>query len=1073
MLPEKLSHYVVLEKIGAGGMGVVYRAHDELLARDVALKVLPSRSLDDRRTRQRFRREALALAKLNHPNIGSVYELGNEGDIDFLVMELISGVSLDTKFAGGPLPERDILRLGSQLADGLDAAHKQGIIHRDLKPSNLRLTEDGRLKVLDFGIAQWVAPESDAGDVTVTLTSPNEIVGTVAYMAPEQLRGQKADTRTDIYSAGVVLYEMATGKRPFSDISGAQLIGAILEQPPSPPTTRNRALSPALESVILKAIDKDPDRRYQSAQELRIDLERLTSGSVSGRIVPRQRPIWPIIAAAGILLLIGAAGWHSWHQQVRSSQPEGANHSTRKSVAIVGFKNLSGKPEEAWLSTALAEMLTTELGAGEQLRLIPGENVARMKLDLSLPDADSFSNETLKQIRNRVGGDLVVLGSYLESGGQLRLDVRMQDTQSGETVGTFSESADAGQLLDLVLRAGTDARQKLAVTGVTAADRSEVRAALPANADAARLYAEGLDKLRLFEFLAARNLLQKAVAADPSNAPAHSALAAAWAALGYDARARDEARTAVELSPSLPREARLLVEGRYQEIAHNWEKAREIYRTLWNLFPDNLEHGLRLASVLTSGNQAKEALATVDQLRKLPAPEGADPRIDLMQARAAGSLSDFHQQEQSAERALQKAQALGAQQLMAQALASQGWALDRLGSIDPAIAALDQAHSLFENAGDRGGAAHALHAKGDVLYDKGDFAGARAAFEQALKVFQEIGARQNEADALSSIGNVFYDTGQLEQARHNYELTLAIERDLEARAGIASASGNLANVLDSLGDLKGARQKQAEALQAFRDVKDRRGEASTLNNLGNVLAELGDLRGAKQRYEQSMPIQEEIGYKRGRGFSLQALADVLREQGDLDEARKMAEESVALRRELGDQNNLALSQTLVAQIALDQDQYSAVEGLAQPAVDTFQKIKSPQGEAVAQALIALAQLEIGARTDATPTAERALQLARQGTDRLPRFMTIIVAARVQAANGQSAEAVHALQVVLAEASKYGYLSVEYEARLAIGSIEARQNRESGRSQLRSLAQEAKAKGYLRIAREALAAEGGN
>jgi serine/threonine protein kinase/tetratricopeptide (TPR) repeat protein len=1073
VLPEKLSHYVVLEKIGAGGMGVVYRAHDELLARDVALKVLPSRSLDDGRTRQRFRREALALAKLNHPNIGSVYEFGSEGDIDFLVMELISGVSLESKFAGGPLQERDILRLGSQLADGLDAAHRQGIIHRDLKPSNLRLTEDGRLKVLDFGIAQWVAPEADAGDVTVTLTSPNEIVGTVAYMAPEQLRGQKADTRTDIYSAGVVLYEMATGKRPFSDISGAQLIGAILEHPPSPPTSRNRTLSPALEGVILKAIDKDPDRRYQSAQELRIDLERLTSGSVSGRVVSRKRPLWPVIAAVGILLLIGAAGWHSWHQQVRLSQPEAsANHSTRKSVAVLGFKNLSGKPDEAWLSTALAEMLTTELGAGEQLRLIPGENVARMKLDLSLPDADSFSTETLKQIRNRVGGDLVVLGSYLESGGQLRLDVRMQDTQSGETVGTFSESADAGQLLDLVSRAGADARQKLAVTGVTAADRSEVRAALPSNTDAARLYAEGLDKLRLFEFLAARDLLQKAVAADPSNAPAHSALAAAWAALGYDARARDEARTAVELSPSLPREARLLVEGRYQQITHNWEKAREIYRTLWNLFPDNLEYGLRLASVLTSGNQAKEALTTVDQLRKLPAPEGADPRIDLMQARAAGSLSDFHQQEQSAARALQKAQALGAQQLMAQALASQGWALDRLGSIDPAIAALDQARSLFENAGDRGGAAHALHAKGDVLYDKGDFAGARAAFEQALKVFQDIGDRQNEADALSSIGNVFYDTGQLEQARHNYELTLAIERDLESRAGIASASGNLANVLDSLGDLKGARQKQAEALQAFRDVKDRRGEASTLNNLGNVLAELGDLRGAKQRYEQSMVIQEEIGYKRGRGFSLQALADILREQGDLEEARKTAEESVALRRELGDQNNLALSQTLVAQIALDQGQYSAVEGLAQPAVDTFQKIKSPQGEAVAQALIALAQLETGARTDATPTAERALQLARQGTDRLPRFMTIIVAARVQAANGQSAEALHALQVVLAEASKYGYLSVEYEARLAIGSIEARQNRESGRSQLRNLAKEAKERGYLRIAREALAAESG-
>jgi serine/threonine protein kinase/Tfp pilus assembly protein PilF len=1072
MLPEKLSHYFVLEKIGAGGMGVVYRAHDELLDRDVALKVLPARTLDDGRMRQRFRREALALAKLNHPNIGSVFEFGSDGDVDFLVMELISGVSLDAKFATGPLPEREILRLGAQLAGGLDAAHRQGIIHRDLKSSNVRLTEDGRLKILDFGIAQWVAPEADVGDVTVTVSSPNEIFGTLAYMAPEQLRGQKADARTDIYSGGIVLYEMATGKRPFADVSGPQLIGAILEQSPSPPSCRNPAISPALESIVLKAIDKDPERRYQSAQELRIDLERLSSGSVGMPLPPHKRPIWPIFAAIGILLLTGGAGWLSWHKQTRTSTSTlpPANRSARKSVAVVGFKNLSGKPDQAWLSTALAEMLTTELAAGEQLRLVPGENVARMKRDLDLPDADSFSNETLARIRNHVGSDLVVFGSYLESGGQLRLDVRMQDTQAGETVGSFSESADAGQLLDLISRAGAEAREKLSVTGITAVDRSELQAALPSNTDAARLYAEGLDKLRLFEFLAARELLQKAVLADPSNAPAHSALAAAWQALGYDGRARDEARTAFELSAGLPREARLLVEGRYHEISREWDKALEIYRTLWNLFPDNLEYGLRLATVLISANQGKEALTTLDQLRKLPAPTGADPRIDLAQAHAADALSDFHQEEQSASRAFQKAQTLGAQQLAAQALISQGWALDRLGSIEPATAAIEQAHSLFESAGDRGGAAYALQLKGNVLYDKGDFAGARAAFELALKVFQEIGAKKGEATSLNSLGNVLYDNGQLDEAKHYYELTLALNRELGLRGGIAGASGNLANVLDSMGDLKGARQKQAEALQAFRDVRDRRGEASTLNNLGNVLSELGDLRGAKERYEQSMAIQEQIGYRRGRGFSLQALADVLREQDKLDEACKTAGEGAALRRELGDENNLALSQTQLAEIALDQEQYSTVEELARPAVETFQKIKSVQGEAVAQALIALAQLETGKLADAAATAGRASELAQQGTDRLPRFMTSIVAARTQAASGQTREALHALQAVLSEASKYGYLSVEYEARLATGEIEMRQNREAARGQLNALAKDAKEKGFLRIARLALAAK---
>jgi len=1074
---DKLSHYVVLEKIGAGGMGVVYRAHDESLDRDVAIKVLPARSLEDARTRQRFRREALALGKLNHPNIGSVYEFGSEEGVDFLVMELITGVSLDTKFASGPLAEREILRLGVQLADGLEAAHRQGIIHRDMKPTNVRLTEDGRIKILDFGIAHWMAPEGETGDATVTLTSPHEIVGTLAYMAPEQLRGQRADARTDIYATGVILYEMTTGRRPFADTSGPQLISAILEQQATPPSVRNQNISPALENVILKAMDRDPDRRYQSAQELRIDLERLSSGSspvvtaTKGPVAAKKRPMWPVLAAAAILLIIAGAGWWTWRRQ---SHPIPAatvtRGSARKSVAVVGFKNLSGNPQNAWLSTALAEMLTTELSAGERLRLIPGENVARMKRDLALPEADSFSSETLGRIRNLVGSDLVVLGSYLEAGGQLRLDVRIQDTLTGDTLASFSDSAESGQLLELVSRAGADAREKLAVAGITAADRSEVRAALPANNNAARFYTQGLEKMHVFDFLAARDLLQKAVAADDSNALAYSALAAAWSALGYDAKARDQARTAFELSASLPREARLQVEGRYYETTHDWDKARETYRTLWNLFPDNLEYGLRLAAVEVSGNQQKEALATLDQLRKLPAPEGADPRIDIMQAQAAEGLSDFHQAEQAASRALQKAQSTGAQQLAAQALMEQSWALERQGSVDAATAAIDQANTLFENSGDRTAAAHALQLKGTILYDRGDFVAARAAFAQALKVFQETGSKAREATAVSSLGNVAYDNGQLDEARRDYEQALAIQRELDSKGGIASALGNLANVLDSLGDLKGARLRQAEALQAFRDAHDRRGESSTLNNLGNVMAELGDLRSAKERYQQAMNIQNEIGYRRGRGFSLQALADVLREQDQLDEARRTAEEAADLRRELNDQANLAVSQWQIATIAYDQEQYGTVEDLAKPAIDTFEKIKSNQSEGLAQSTIALAQLKLGKAPEALVNAENASKLAQQGADRAPRLVTGIVLARAQAANGQGADALRGLQAVLTEATKFEYLGIEFEARLAMGEIEMRQNAETGRAQLRSLAKIAREKSFLRIARLAEAAE---
>ena len=302
MLGRTISHYRVVAKLGAGGMGVVYRAHDEQLERDVALKVLTPGTLANDTARQRFRREALALAKLNHPNIETVYEFGSEDGMDFLVMELITGIGLHYKLASGALPEKEVLRLGSQLADGLEAAHAQGIIHRDLKPGNLHITKEDRLKILDFGLAQWI-PTSDQDTLAVTVTKAQEVTGTLPYMAPEQLRGQRADQRTDIYSAGAVLYEMATGMRPHLQTSGPQLISAILERPLAPPSSHNPLITPALESIIVKALDKDPNRRYQSAREMQIDLERLSSGLTPVVRRPRRSWKWAVAAATAALIV--------------------------------------------------------------------------------------------------------------------------------------------------------------------------------------------------------------------------------------------------------------------------------------------------------------------------------------------------------------------------------------------------------------------------------------------------------------------------------------------------------------------------------------------------------------------------------------------------------------------------------------------------------------------------------------------------------------------------------------------------------------------------------------------------
>jgi serine/threonine protein kinase/tetratricopeptide (TPR) repeat protein len=274
MLGDTLGHYRLDEKIGSGGMGEVYRAHDEYLDRDVALKVLPAGTLADEAARKLFRKEALAIAKFNHPNIATVHEFNCQNGVDFLAMELIRGRSLKEILKEGPLQEKEIRRLGLQLAEALASAHEHGVVHRDLKPANIMITRDGRLKILDFGLAKLV--QSIGGDITQSSTGVGSATGTVPYMAPEQLSGQSSDIRTDVYAAGAVLYEMATSRRAFAENNWPRLIDSILHQAPQPPCILNDKISVDMQAIILKALEKDPGKRQQSARELLLELESLS-----------------------------------------------------------------------------------------------------------------------------------------------------------------------------------------------------------------------------------------------------------------------------------------------------------------------------------------------------------------------------------------------------------------------------------------------------------------------------------------------------------------------------------------------------------------------------------------------------------------------------------------------------------------------------------------------------------------------------------------------------------------------------------------------------------------------------
>src|SRR5438105_1166612 len=785
LVGQVLGHYRIIEQIGAGGMGIVYRAHDEQLDRDVALKVLFAGMLADESARKRFRKEALALAKLNHPNIETVFEFGNQDGVDFLVTEYIPGTTLDTSLAAGALTETEIVRLGTQLAEGLAAAHEHGVIHRDLKPGNLRLTPDGRLKILDFGLAQLMQPQGEV-DLTVSLAQSQEVRGTLPYIAPEQLRGEKCDARSDIWGIGAVLYEMATRRRPFHQAKTAELIGAILHQAVTPVSVHNRHITPALEGAVMKALDKKPEKRYQSVRELLVTLEGIRVGVRPATSAPLR---WPGTAASAlglsVVLLIGLTlglnlrGWRDRLLGRNNSSRVSAPARGRRSVAVLGFKNLSGRPDEAWLSTALSEMLTTELAVGEKLRMVSGENVARTRVDLSLPEADSYAPDTLARIRKNLGADFVVIGSFYDggkdAGGQVRLDLRLQDAVAGETIASVSQMGTESSLLDLVARTGESLRQKLGIGEVSTSESAGLRASLPSDTEVARLYSQGLVKLRVFDALAARELLEKAVAADPNYALAHSALAAAWSDLGFDARAQEDAKKAFDLSAKLSREERLSVEGSYHAMASEWNKAADVYLTLWQSFPDNLDYGLKLMAAQVSGGHGKEALMTLGSLRSLSGPGHEDPRIDLAEGSAAESLGDFKRELQAASNAAEKGERLEARLLVARALIQKGWASERLGDLQNAADALAKARSLFVAAGDTQGAASSQYSSAGVLYDQGNFAGAKKMYEDSLALFRQSGNRKGMAKVINAIANVLYDQGNLAAARKMYEQALPLQ----------------------------------------------------------------------------------------------------------------------------------------------------------------------------------------------------------------------------------------------------------------------------------------------------------
>jgi len=806
------------------------------------------------------------------------------------------------------------------------------------------------------------------------------------------------------------------------------------------------------------------------------------------RVSPRWK--WTLASVAVVVVAIASLfvyrAVHPWPKAdsaaVLASTPVAAQVKPRHSIVVLGFSNLSGRSDEEWLSAALAEMLATELSAGGQLRVISGGDVHRIKSDLKLEGEQSLAKLTLNQIRKRVGADIIVAGSYVEIGRepnqQIRLDLHLQDANAGETVYSTALSGKTQELFALVSRSGSQLRSKLGVPMLSDLEAAQEQATLPSTPEAARFYSQGLSRLRLFDAPAAEKSLSKAVSVDPNFALGHSALASAWSALGYDEKAKSEARRALDLSPSLSRQEHLLVAGQYSELAREWGQAVATYQQLFGLFPDSVDYGLRLASAQTSAGKGSDALATLDKLRKLPPPASQDPQIDLAQATAAESLGDFKQSLDASDRAIRNGETLSERLLVARAWTKKSWALRRLGQPGEAGAGLLEAKRIFSQAGDMQGVGSTLRLLGGLYSEQGEYPQAERNFQEAITVFRRIGDRRSLAMSINGLATVRYERGDLAGAKALYEQYLSIEQEVGSKINTAGALGNIANVEDARGNLADALRLNEESLQIFAEVGDQRAMGTALGNMAILLYEQGNLEASKKKFEEALEVKRKIGYQRGIAYDLSGLSEISRAEGDLAAARQKQGEALSIRNQLGEKHNVAASRLYLAILDLENYKPGDAERIAAETAQQFHQEKSASDEAAAEEVGARSLLGQGKISEAQAAINRARTLAK-GTSNLPLTFDIsATSARIRIGTktppnpATTASLRRDLESSLAVAHKCGYLEHEYKLRLALGEIELQSsNVQQGRARLEALAREAKQRGFGLIARNAAAVLG--